>query len=645
MQVPLIVPPSAWEPPSLGELPSWGQAKRVAVDVETRDPYLKELGPGVRRPDSYIVGISFAIEDGPSGYLPIRHQGGGNLPVEQVLAYLRRQAKVFTGTIVGANLPYDLDWLAQEGIVFRNAAWFRDVQIAEPLIDELQLSYSLDNIAKRHGFPGKDETMLKEAAKHFRVHPKKEMWRLHSRFVGPYAEEDTRLPLQLLRRQERIIDDQDIWGVYDLESQLLPVLVKMRRRGVLIHQGRLEEIERWSEQQEREALAGVRHLTGVDIAVGDVWKADALAPALEAIGIKPGKTATGKVSIDKELLAHTDHDVARLLERARKTNKLRTTFAQSVHNHMVNGRIHCTFNQLRMEKDNGDLAGAAFGRLSCTNPNMQQQPARDEFAKMWRGIYLPEEGALWAADDYSQQEPRMLTHFAELVGLEGAKAAADRYRNDPNADNHQMMADMAQISRKEAKTIFLGLCYGMGGAKLCRDLGLPTAWRVRDPEERWVTYPVDSEQGREAAKRGGRKFEVAGEQGQKLLDAFDARVPFVRQLTKRTMDVAKARGYIMTLSGRRCRFPKDDRGRYDWTYKALNRLIQGSSADQTKTALVEADKAGFYLQLQVHDEIDLSVGTEAEAHKLANIMETCIPLNVPSKVDVEIGPSWGESMS
>lgn len=643
MQVPLLTPITNWKPPTLSLLPSWASAKRVAIDCETRDPHLKTLGPGVRRGDSYIVGVSFAIEDGPSGYLPVAHAGGGNLPREDVFRYLKDQAAVFKGDVVGANLPYDLDWLAESGVVFRHARFFRDVQVAEPLIDELQLSYSLDNILKRYGMAGKDETLLTQAARAYGLHPKRDLWRLPSQFVGPYAEEDARAPLALLRKQERIIDEQDIWGVYDLESRVLPVLVKMRRRGVRIHEGRLSEIEKWALQQETEALALVKHQTGILIPVGDVWKPELLAPALEHIGVKIGKTAEGRPSIDKELLSGINHDVARAIETARKTNKLRTTFAASVREHMVKGRIHATFNQLRMEKDNGDLAGAAFGRLSCVQPNLQQQPARDEFAKMWRGIYLPEEGKLWAAKDYSQQEPRMTVHFAELCELPGAKEAGDKYRTDPDADNHQMMADMANIQRKAAKEIFLGLCYGMGGAKLCRKLGLPTAWAVSHKDVRGL-LALDSDRGQWALANGGKKLEIAGVEGQTLLNKFDAKVPFVRKLAKRCAETASRRGYLMTLSGRRCRFPKAQDGRYDWCHKALNRLIQGSSADQTKTAMVELDAAGHYLQLQVHDEMDSSVEDKDEAESMAEIMRNCTPLTVPSKVDVELGPSWGESM-
>ncbi|MFA5510816.1 MAG: DNA polymerase [Candidatus Kapaibacterium sp.] len=652
MQFPLFTTvQSTWTPPDLNALPSWEGAKRVAIDCETRDPDLKKLGPGAgRRPNSYITGISFAIEDGPGGYLPIRHEGGDNLPVEAVLRYFRDQAKVFTGDIVGANLPYDLDFLAGDGIEFNRARFFRDIQIADPLICELHDSYSMQAIAQRWGFEGKNEAMLRAAAGDYKIDPKKDMWKLPARFVGAYAEEDTRLPLNILRRQEREIDDQDLWKVYDLESRLLPVLTKLRRRGVRIDTDRLEQIERWAYAKEAEALARVRAATGVKIAVGDVWKPEALAPALEYIGIRLNKTSTGKPSIDKELLGSIDHPVADALERARKVNKLRTTFAGSVRDHMVNGRIHCTFNQLRKQKDDEEgTAGAAYGRLSCQNPNLQQQPARDDFAPMWRAIYLPEEGELWASNDYSQQEPRMAVHYAclarDLIGQhawQSAIAARDAYRNDPNTDNHQMMADMAGIKRKDAKEIYLGLSYGMGGAKMCRKLGLPTMMAVRGP--RFQLFDVNSPEGKRLVEEGARRFEAAGPEGQRLLDTFDSKVPFVKKLAKACEARAKAVGYITTLSGRRCRFPKDRDGNFDWTHKGLNRLIQGSSADQTKAAMVALDAAGFDMIIQVHDEIAFSIRDPKEGEAAAEIMRTCVPLELPSKVDVEVGPTWGHSM-
>ncbi|MCK5131739.1 MAG: hypothetical protein KAR40_06250 [Candidatus Sabulitectum sp.] len=633
IQLPLFQSECSWRPPKVSDLPSWKDAKRISIDTETNDPLLTKLGPGVRR-GGYVVGYSFAIEDGPSYYVPIRHAGGDNVAnPDAAVQYLKDQAKVFKGTLVGANLPYDLDYLAEMGIVFRLVEWFRDVQIADPLINELYDSYSLQNIATRWGIPGKDETLLRKAAEDWKINPKSEMWKLPARFVGAYGEQDAVLPLQLLRRQERIIDEQDLWGVYDLESRVLPVLVKMRRRGILIDWDKLDQVEQWSETQERGCLDKVHHLTNVRIPLGDVWKAKMLEPALTSIGVKVPRTPkTNEPSIDSDLLGAIKHPVAEAILRARKVNKLRTTFAQSVRNHATGGRIHCTFNQLRKTDDLGSNSGARYGRLSCTQPNLQQQPSRDDFAQMWRSIYIPDDGGLWTANDYSQQEPRMLVHFAVLSGCAGAKIAMEKYCNDPDADNHTMMARLifgyadnekpSKQHRTFAKIIFLGICYGMGGAKLARDLGLPTKWIVT---------------------RAGRNVEVAGDQAQAIINQFNGQVPFVSKLDKKAQARANKIGYIKTLSGRRCRFEELAEGKFDGTYKALNRLIQGSSADQTKIAMIAADAAGFKIQLQVHDEIGQTVESPEQAEAMADIMRYCVELKVPSKVDVEIGPSWGEA--
>jgi len=644
--MPLFAPESQWSPPSLGSLPSWADAKRVCVDVETKDPHLKQLGIGVRR-GGFITGVSFTIEDGPSAYLPMRHEGGDNLDEAQVLAYLRAQAKVFKGDLVGANLQYDLDYLLEDEVDFKEVRYFRDIQIADPLIYELHHSFSLQNIAERNGLPGKDVSLLEEAARIYGVDPKSGMWRLPARYVGPYAEADTQQPLLIMRRQERRIDDEDLWGVWNLESRVLPCLVRMRRRGVRIDLEKLRQVEEWSMTQEAEALARVKHHTGHSIAIGDVWKAGALAPALEAIGIKLEETSTGQPQIDKFLLGGIDHEVATSIAWARKVNKLRTTFAASVRNYMVNGRIHCTFNQIAREDEKGDQKGARYGRLSCVDPNLQQQPSRDEFAAMWRSIYIPEEGCEWVANDYSQQEPRWTTHFAAVMDLPKARVAAKAYWDDPNLDNHQFMADLTGLPRKYAKNLYLGLCYGEGGAKLSRDCGLPTRWALASGRgrERRVSYHATREEALEARREveDGYMFEAAGEEGQEIIDKFDSRAPFIKQLAKKAEAQAKKNGFIKTIGGRKLHFPQKPDGSYDWTHKALNRLIQGSSADQTKEALVELDAAGHFLQLQVHDEIDGSVESRDEAYAMAAVMRDVRKAEVPFRVDTEIGPSWGEA--
>jgi Mesyanzhinovviridae DNA polymerase len=634
-------------------LPDWTEAKRIAIDVETKDTHIKTLGIGVRR-GGYITGYSFAIEDGPKHYLPVRHAGGDNLDAIQVRRYLRAQAEKFTGDFVGANLAYDMDYMLSEGIKWDKVRYWRDVQVAAPLINELHDRFSLQHICERYGLPGKDEEVLRRAAREYNVDPKGGMWQLPARFVGQYAEADCVQPLLVSRKQEREIDDEELWPIYNLESEVLPVLVRMRRRGVLIDQTKLEQIETWSLAQEAEALAFVKRETGVQINVGDVWKGDVLAPALEAIGIKLEKTATGKSSIRKDVLVDVKHPVADAIARARKVNKLRTTFAASIRRYMVNGRIHCTFNQIaREDDDTGDQRGARYGRLSCVDPNMQQQPSRDEFSKEWRSIYIPEPGTLWASNDYSQQEPRWTTHFAAItkIGgehLPGALEACKAYHDDPLIDNHQFMSDLTGIPRKFAKNIYLGLCYGEGGAKLARDCGLSTRWACASGRgrERQLQYFEDRNEA--IAKRQelgeGYVFETAGVEAQAILDAFDARAPFIKKLADYAKERASTKGLIITGGGRKLHFPQKIDGGFDWVHKALNRLIQGTSADQMKKAIVAIDKAGHFLQLQVHDENTASVKDAAEAEAIAEIMRNIMPAKVPFRVDTEIGASWGGSM-
>lgn len=666
--------------PHLSTLPEWSDYARIALDIETRDSDLTTLGPGVRRSGGFITGIAFACDDrtnhGPAFYLPIAHAGGGNYDnPAAVLAYFRHQAKHFRGEIVGANLQYDLDWLAEAGIEFQ-PRFFRDVQVSGPLLDVPDISgvpnlMSLNEQAKRAGLPGKDDSELAAWAAEHGLDLKKDMWKAPAARVAKYAVQDVRLPLQLLRRHERDIDDQELWRVYDLESRLLPVLVKMRRRGVRVDLSKLETIQERAQELEVRAMRQVSALSGVQVTCEDTNRSAALARCFENVGQSVPFTVAKdpKPSIKAAWLAGLGTDLAKAILDARKWNKVRTTFCKSIREHTVNGRIHCTFNQLRQERETGETKGAAFGRLSSSDPNLQQQPARDpEIGPLWRSIYLPDDGGEWACLDFSSQEPRLITHYAELVGCQGGREAAEACRRDPDWDNHSMMASMMyddfdaaalkeydadgrptkrhkrmKLLRGNAKTIFLGLCYGMGGGKLCKSLGLPTKSVVRDPNaQTWTIYEVDSIKGRELQKRGAKPFEMAAEEGQALLDRFNSRVPYVKQLQRMVQNKAQKEGFIKTLLGRRCRFPRHPQtGRIDWAHKGLNRLIQGGSADQTKEAMVLADAAGVRLQLQVHDELDLTVWDRKEAEQLREIMEHAVELQVPTRCDIEIGPDWG----
>jgi DNA polymerase I-like protein with 3'-5' exonuclease and polymerase domains len=645
IQLPMFAPESPWCPPGIGDLPCWKGAKRVSIDVETRDPYLLELGPGVRNNPqcNYIVGYSFSLDGDKAYYIPLRHLGGDNIEdPKQGVKYLQDQAKDFDGEVVGMHLNYDLDWLSTLDVKFPNVKRFRDVMLAETLIYELHNSYSLKNILARRGIESKDETLLRRAAQEYGLDAKKDLWQLPARFVGEYGEGDALRPLQLLEIQEKDIEKQNLWDIWNLESDLLPVLVKVRQRGIRVDFDKLDQIIKWCHEQEQKLLKSVYDDTCVRIEPDNIWKAQAIAPALEAIGMRLGKTPkSGLPNIDKALLANTNHPVPQAIARARKVNKLRTTFAVSVQRHSIGERIHATLVQIASEKESGGVHGGRFGRMSCENPNLQQQPSRDDFADMWRSIYIPELDTQWCCADISQQEPRWAAHFAGLMDLPGAKEMVRRYIEEPDLDNHTVMSEITGLPRKEAKIIGLGIMYGKGGYSLCQELGLPTRYCVRDPKTRFI-FDVDTEAGQIALLQGGQRFPAAGEEGQAILDRYDANAPFVRKLSKKCSEVAKRRGFIRTVLGRKCRFPKDSNGNFDWTYRALNRLIQGSSADQMKKAMIEVDREGYFLQLQVHDELDLSISSDKEGKRIGDIIQNAVQATVPFKVDVEIGPSWGE---
>jgi len=627
----LFPPKSDWRPPARKDWFSFRDAKRIGFDLETKNPLINTLG--ARDPDGRIIGAAIAIENGPSMYLPFGH-ADDNLDEDEVIAFLKAEFAEFKGDIVGAKLEYDMDWSMQYGIEFPKVHRWRDVQVAEPLIDENQDRYALDLIAQRYGVEGKDETLLRDAALSYAVHPKKEMYKLPARYVGAYAEQDVLLPLELLRRQELIIVEQEIEGIYDLECRLTPILVLMRRHGVRVDLGRMQEIELWSLHEEEEALKEVRAATKCEIRAGDMQKSDVVGPCIEALGFRVPRTpATDKPSITDEFMESLDHPVAEHLRRARKMASVRTKFINSWRAHLVGDRIHGTFNQLKSERENGKGKGTVSGRLSSTSPNLQQIPARDpELGPLLRSVFIPDEGMEWASIDYSQQEPRMTVHYATLRKLPQAATASRLYRDDPAADHHNMMATLiygegfTKEQRGYAKAIFLGLAYGMGGAKLCRDLGLPTKMRS-------------------FTKKNGELVEYlgAGDEGQAIIDAFNKAVPFVKQLAKQVMAKAEKVLFIRTKFGRRSRFIKNKYGKYDF-HKALNRLIQGSCADMTKKALIDCFDAGYFIQIQVHDELCTSVRDRAHADAIATIMSNAVDLLLPVGTDVEMGPSWGHSM-
>jgi DNA polymerase I-like protein with 3'-5' exonuclease and polymerase domains len=606
-----------WAPPE--SLPDLSDAKEIAIDLETRDKGLGSgVGPGWATKNGYPIGIAVAVE-GWKGYFPIAHEGGGNMDKNLVLRYMKEILKLPCDKVFH-NAIYDVGWM--HALDLQVNGRIIDTLIAAPLVDENRYRYTLDDLGKEYVGEKKSQHDLYEAAKEWGVDPKTEMWRLPPMYVGPYAEQDAALTLKLWGALKTKIIQDDLLDVFKLESDLFPVLFEMKKQGVRIDLDKAEATKKDLYKQEQGILKKIHDISGMHV---DIWAAASVAKAFDAQGITYDKTEkTKQAKLDKEFLVSHPSDLARLVVKAREINKARTTFIDSILKHSHRGRIFAEVNQMRNEQ-----GGTISGRLSMQNPNLQQIPARDEeIGPLIRSLFIPEEGTTWGCFDYSQQEPRLLVHYASVLKQEGSETLVNGYR-EGDIDFHQVVADMAGIKRKEAKTINLGMMYGMGKAKLADQLNLS----LRDAEE--------------------------------LFTKYHSNVPFVRAISKRAMKLAGDRGYIRTLKGRKCRFdlweplefgaglplPRNEAAakyggfsqlKRGWTYKALNRLIQGGSADQTKQAMVSLYDEGFLPMIQVHDEVDISVENEKQAEKIKEIMQTCVELNVPSVVDYEKGASWGE---
>ena len=593
----------------------------IAIDLETKDPDLKELGAGWATGSGHIIGIAVAIE-GAAWYFPIRHANGGNFDVKMTLNWLRDVCGMPDCTYVFHNAMYDVGWLTREGVSI--AGRIVDTMVAAPLLDENRFSYSLNNLGADYLKERKDERTLQEAAKSMGLNPKSEMWKLPAHFVGRYAEQDAALTLRLWRHLSALMVDQELMSIFDLEMRVLKVCLAMRMRGVRVDLEKADGVKRRLQQEEESILLAIRKETGVDV---NVWAANSVAKAFDALDLfYPRTEKSGAPSFTKNFLANNAHPVAKQIVRVRELNKARTTFIDSIANHAVNGRIHAEIHPLR-----SDDGGTITGRFSYSSPNLQQIPARnEEIGPLIRGLFLPEEGEQWGSFDYSSQEPRIVVHYANIMKLPGADQFVSAYAQDPNTDFHQLAADIVGVPRKQAKTINLGLFYGMGVNKLAEQIGLDFA----SAKELFATY--------------------------------HDKVPFVRELSSRVISSSERKGLIRTLLGRRCRFDKweprafgsnkaysfeEARQVYGettllkraFTYKALNKLIQGSAADQTKKAMVDLFEAGITPMIQIHDELALSISSREQAEVVMRTMQECVELAVPSIVDGEFGPSWGEA--
>jgi len=603
-----------WVKPT--EFPDLRQADTIAIDLETHDPDLKALGSGSVVGRGKVVGIAVAV-DGYSGYFPFAHEGGGNLEKSKVIQWFTDLCQSPADKVFH-NAIYDVCWIRTMGIKINGNIY--DTMIAASLVNENRFRFDLGSLGWDYVGKGKNEIELINAAKEWGVDPKADMWKLPSMYVGNYAERDAELTLALWKVMQKELSDQDLGAIFDLETELFPCLVDMRFLGVRVDVEKAHKLKQQLASEEKQLLQKVKTETGIET---QIWAARSIAKVFDKLNLPYERTEkTRAPSFTKNFLSSHKHPLVKCITKAREINKAHTTFIDTIIKYEHKGRIHADINQIR-----SDSGGTVTGRFSYSNPNLQQIPARNkDLGPLIRSLFIPESGCKWGCFDYNQQEPRLVVHYASLDQDTSAFNVKDSYLNF-DADFHTIVAKMADIPREQAKTINLGLFYGMGKAKLQAELG------------------------------------VSREKAEELFVIYHNKVPFVKNLMKSVSNRAQQRGQIRTLLGRLCRFHLWEPNQFGmhkalpfeqavqehgagirraYTYKALNKLIQGSAADMTKKSMLDLYKEGIISHIQIHDELDISIESNKQANKIIDIMENAVKLNVPNKVDYESGDNWGD---
>lgn len=582
----------------------------LGVDIETCDPDLKKMGSGARRPDSYVVGVALAwanerYEIQLREYIPLRHQeqriDDGDEPAwdEDSIAVARmriQDAVDEADGFVGANLMYDIEFLDEkEGIDFhiweRGRHKYVDVQVVEPILDEnKQGSYSLEDLAQHYGVGTKDDTELYEwLAQHYGGKPTRaaqagRIYLAPIHLVEPYALSDSSLPIEIFACQKQRIRQEGLSEIWALERDLFPMLYAMKKRGVRIdvekahtNQKKLDEsFERIVSEfasasglGEEHDLSELANSTAQIAAIIDNW--NQFLPDDEKI-VYP-HTDRGAPSIRKDWLEgqaqHGNHMMrpfAQAILDYRRVEKNRGTFIQGILKHLVDDRVHCQFNQLK-----SDAGGTVSGRFSSSNPNLQNQPARDEeMGPLVRGLFVPDENEDWGSADYSQIEYRLLVHHAFVYfarknrdgSLLLVKAdedgrpildAAGALQPDPHGatvpiskryerefyaaremllrfirgaqtgekvDMHEEVGEMCDIPRRDGKTINFGMVYGLGVESLISKLG------------------------------------YSRERCMQIMDAYHGSMPFAKKIYQEIQSIARRGIAIETIGRRKRRYPK-----------------------------------------------------------------------------------------
>lgn len=647
------IPNTGWVAPR--EFPRLTYAPWISFDTETKDPGLIERGPGWGRGEGHIVGVSVSVP-GHDWYFPLRHEVAPeqNLDPANVFAWLRDTLGNPLQPKLAANALYDIGWLSEENVLVKGKVY--DVQFAQALLNE-RGDVNLDHLGEVWLGTGKETSALYQwAADSYGgkadASQRANIYRCPPCLVGPYAEQDSALPGRVLPLQWAQLASEGLVDLFELETDLIPLLVAMRRVGVNVDINRAEYIRDALVIHVKELEKNLNEMVGLDV---NVDSNESLQRAFNKLSIPiPMGPVTKdnpepKPSFTKDTLPGVEHPVADLILTIRKRDKLRSTFIESAilekHN---KGVLHCQFHPLR-----GDESGTRSGRFSGSNPNLQQVPSRDEeIAPLVRSCFIPSPGHVrWRRYDYEQIEYRWLAHYARGKGSTELRA---KYNTDPNTDFHVLAQELVArytgltIPRKPIKNFNFGMTFGMGQDKMVRT----TTTELR--------------------KLGGT-FRLNGEE---LFNAYHEALPFSRETLQHYSALALNLGYITTVLNRRSRFDlwepdvRNKRGEerktalpYDlafkyygykikraYGHKALNRVLQGSAADLIKKAMVTCWKSGVFdvvgvPRLTVHDELDFSdAGGNDEAWTyVRHVLENAIPMLIPCRAALEFGSTWGDA--
>lgn len=615
-------------------LPDLSAAKLISYDLETKDPYLIEDGPGWGRGVGYILGVAIVV-DGWEGYVPV-----GEHPDPNVVRWLKDTLETNIPK-VGTNLQYDYGWLTEIGIWPGGPQY--DIQFAEALLDDVLItasgrrrSISLDALGVEYLGEKKENSeiqMINQDKWPWSKDPRENLWRMPPDVVGRYALQDARMPPRILTSQYAALKREGLWDLFEMECKLIPLLVHMRRRGMPV------DIDKATEARDDMLLAEKLMQQELSKKAGfniNVNSSKDLGALFDKVGVAYGRTAKGNPSFTADFLTTCNAPIAAEVLNLRKLIKARGTFIENaILGKEINGKIYPSLHPLR-----NDESGTISGRFSCSKPNGQQIPKRDaQWAPIIRGMFCPEKGyEAWASMDLSQIEYRFFAHYS------GDQQLIAAYQ-DPNTDFHAAVGAIVggKLPRIAMKTINFGLLYGMGRSKLTTQLAkfFPEA---DDPE-----------------KRAREVYEI-----------YQTRFPAASRLLKQcASEVSKEPYEICTILGRKSRFTSFEdaydhnskayplniaRSKYNnirvaGAYKAINRLLQGSAADQMKKSMVDAFEAGIfektgYPHITIHDELCLSYHPDLHAHfeELRAVTEKAIPLKVPVVMGLTTGPTWGECL-